>query len=168
MNPRPEPSDNYLNSLKDSIEIEGDGEPDESIVSPPQPPQTSTSTSTKSAPSPPSPPKDQRVLDASALAAEYRSARPQPPGTKSTTYASPSQLRAYYLWSKNTDLGPKEIAELLRTPPLQTSTVVGYILEAIRLEKLDYDAGRLKNELLSCIPGEILASSRYYKNFTRD
>lgn len=170
-NAMPNPSDKYLDSLKDTIEMEGEGEGDESgrsVLPPaPQPSRTSTSITTKPIPTPdpPAPPKDKRILEAEALAAEHRGARPLAPGAKPTSYAKQSQLRAYYLWRDNADLGPKEIAELLRTPPLQTSTVLGYILETIRLEKLNYDSKRLKEDLLSCVPKEVLASSRYYQGF---
>ena len=57
--------------------------------------------------------------------------------------ATPAALRAYAIWH---DMGADvaEVAASLRDPPLQMSTVVGYILEAVRLEKLDFEEDRLK------------------------
>ncbi|KAM7219954.1 putative Werner syndrome helicase [Rhypophila decipiens] len=152
------PSEKYLDSLKDTIMIEGDDSSEPLLL----PGQSSTKeTTTKSLPSPQQP-KDKRVTDAEALAAEYRSNKPILANVKQNSYAAAYQLRAYYMWHNNTDLGPKEIAALLRNPPLQTTTVVNYILETIRLEKLPYDGARLKSELLSCVPKEALSSWRYY------
>ncbi|KAM7208729.1 putative Werner syndrome helicase [Naviculisporaceae sp. PSN 640] len=176
-NTTPGPSDKYLDSLKDTVEIECEGEAeaegDESNASilPPaqQTPRPSTSittttTTTKPIPTPPKD-KDKRILTAEALATEYRSTKPLPAGAKPNSYAKQSQLRAYFLWRDNADLGPKEIAELLRNPPLQTSTVLGYILETIRLEKMSYDRKRLREDLLGCVAKEVLAGSRYYQGF---
>ena len=56
--------------------------------------------------------------------------------------AIPSQLRAYALWSELRKEVP-EVAEILRDPPLQVTTVASYISEAIRLEKLPFDNHRL-------------------------
>src|SRR2546430_11853938 len=46
-----------------------------------------------------------------------------------------------------TTLFRSEIAKMLRDPPLQTTTVVNYILESIRLEKLPYDKKRVADVL---------------------
>jgi len=66
--------------------------------------------------------------------------------------ARPAQLRAYYIWREDKSLDPQAVAKLLRDPPLQTSTVVSYILMAIKLEGLAYDKDRLRNEVLSRVP----------------
>ncbi|PWW78347.1 hypothetical protein C7212DRAFT_199449 [Tuber magnatum] len=64
--------------------------------------------------------------------------------------AQHSQLKAYSLWH-NGKHSVEKIAELCRNPPLKETTVVMHILEAIRLENLPYDNGRLA-ELRSRIP----------------
>jgi hypothetical protein len=61
--------------------------------------------------------------------------------------ASRPSLRAYSLWHEQ----GKDVsmaAELLRDPPLQNSTVASYILEAVKAEKLPYNAERLQDVLL--------------------
>ena len=64
-----------------------------------------------------------------------------PPGY--TSRAIPSQLRAYALWSEQ-GKEVSEVAEILRDPPLQATTVASYILEVIRLEKLPFSDHRLE------------------------
>ncbi|KAL7274684.1 hypothetical protein RUND412_002406 [Rhizina undulata] len=55
--------------------------------------------------------------------------------------ASVVQIRAYALWHRNgREVG--EIAKILRQPPLQEGTVLSYIMDAIRLEKFNYDRAR--------------------------
>lgn len=58
-------------------------------------------------------------------------------------------LRAYYIWHVNEDLDPKAIAMLLRDPPLQTSTVITYLLNAVVGLELPYSRARVKREILS-------------------
>jgi len=60
------------------------------------------------------------------------------------------------LWHANHDLDPPALARLLRDPPLQTATVVCYILDAIRLGKLPYQKGRLRTEVLGLVPKQLL------------
>ena len=74
--------------------------------------------------------------------------------------ASPAYLRAYSLWHVQ-GWTVSECAALLRDPPLQHSTVTSYILEAIRIEKLDYDPPRLK-EVVNQIPGHVLENRYKY------
>ena len=51
--------------------------------------------------------------------------------------ARPCDLRAYHLWyHQNLDI--QEIASRLRDPPLAISTVAGYVLGAVKLEKLPF------------------------------
>jgi len=56
--------------------------------------------------------------------------------------ATPSQLRAYYLWHECKYDVPS-VAGILRDPPLGLSTVVAYVCGAICEEKLPYDAARI-------------------------
>lgn len=100
--------------------------------------------------------KHPKVAEAEALAAEQRE-RPLP-GNKGRAPAH--SLRAYYLWHENKDLGPEEIAALLRDPPLLITTVVSYIVESIRIEKLSFDKTRAR-ELLNKVPKESLNSWKY-------
>ena len=131
-------------SLGESIEIETDGEP---IL--------------KETPKPSGPakdaPKDARIVAAEIWLAEYR-ANCKSIDVRKTVKAPAASLRAYHIWHHNEGLDPHAIAKLLRTPPLQTSTVVNYILEAVRLEKLPYDPARLQAEVFSLLPKEMLAS----------
>ncbi|KAJ6781944.1 hypothetical protein PWT90_04102 [Aphanocladium album] len=73
---------------------------------------------------------------------------------------SPSALRTFYIWQANADLTPADVARLLRDPPLQTGTVIGYILDAIRAEKLTFPKDRLQREVLSLL-NPTLASGKY-------
>lgn len=58
--------------------------------------------------------------------------------------ASSSQLRAYYLWHiKGLDV--EVIAQLLRSPPLQTTTIATYIMESVRLNGLVFRLSRLES-----------------------
>ncbi|KAK0720055.1 ribonuclease H-like domain-containing protein [Lasiosphaeris hirsuta] len=100
--------------------------------------------------------KHPKIVEAEVLAAQQR-ARPSP-GTKGRAPAH--CLRAYYLWHENEDFGPEEIAALLRDPPLLTSTVVSYIVEAIRTEKLPFETTRAR-KLLDRVSKESLNSWRY-------
>lgn len=76
----------------------------------------------------PEPKEVDPIVDAAAqFALKYRAAYPK-------TAATPAQLRAYHIWFSQPDLSVEDIAAKLRDPPLQTGTVVNYILEAVRLE----------------------------------
>jgi len=99
-------------------------------------------------------PKDARVEEAE-LWARQRCAGPN--AGKAPAYI----LRAYYLWHKNQDLGPEEIAALLRDPPLATMTVVGYIAEAIRADRLVFDKKRLWDEVLAKLPKSSLETWKF-------
>ncbi|KAL2760811.1 hypothetical protein ACRALDRAFT_1078622 [Sodiomyces alcalophilus JCM 7366] len=92
--------------------------------------------------------RDGRVLAAEAQVASYRVSH-------ATSRATNAQLRSYYMWHDNEGLEPAEIARLLRDPPLQTNTVVGYILESIRLQGLAFDKERLRDEVLNLVPNEV-------------
>ncbi|OTA67414.1 ribonuclease H-like protein, partial [Hypoxylon sp. EC38] len=84
-------------------------------------------------------PKDSRIEIAEDRVACYRAAHP-------SCRVSLAQLRAYYMWHEQ-GLEPQLIAKLLRDPPLQTNTVVSYILTAVQLEKLPMDTERLWQEV---------------------
>jgi len=64
--------------------------------------------------------------------------------------AQHSQLKAYSLWHGG-EHSVEEITKLCRNPPLKETTVVMHILEAIQLENLPYDDGKLA-ELRRRIP----------------
>ena len=119
------------------------------------PPVTrSKSTSASKAPSAPSSTKPVNgILTAAECAcSSYRLAHPD---NRTTT----SCLRAYFIWHEHPELSLSEIAAMLREVPLQISTVVNYILEAIRVEKLPYRRERLR-EVLACLP-EGVVKGRY-------
>ncbi|KAL7936700.1 hypothetical protein V8C35DRAFT_296183 [Trichoderma chlorosporum] len=111
----------------------------------------------------PRPPKAQDDRDARIIAAEaemkvysdaYTAANSKWPMT------TPVRLRAYYIWHRNEDLNPADIAALLRDPPLLTSTVAAYIVDAIQTEKFPYSVVRLHKEVVCHID---LQKSYMYK-----
>ncbi|KAH9901948.1 ribonuclease H-like protein [Xylariomycetidae sp. FL2044] len=94
--------------------------------------------------------KDSRVEISEDRASNYRSTHPK-------CRATFAQLRAYYMWHHH-DLRPAVIARLLRDPPLQTNTIVGYILTAVQLERLPVDSDRLREEVTSGLSDGMLLS----------
>jgi len=50
----------------------------------------------------------------------------------------------------------QDLAAILREVPLQTNTVVNYILEAVRLEKLPFEKDRLR-DVLGMLPKQVVA-----------
>lgn len=105
--------------------------------------------------------RDARITTAELKAKTYRSSK------RTTVSTSPSALRAYYIWHGHDDLKPEAVAKLLRDPPLQTNTVITYILDAIAAEKLPYSRQRLKFEILSLLR-PAAASSKKYKTLVAD
>lgn len=93
--------------------------------------------------------QDSRVTAADTWVAEYCAG-------KETVAAPTRTIRAYHIWHENRTLDPEGVAKLLREPPLKTNTVVGYILEAIRCEKLPFEKPRLRDEILNFLPKEVL------------
>ncbi|WQF79744.1 Putative 3'-5' exonuclease domain, ribonuclease H-like superfamily [Colletotrichum destructivum] len=126
-----------VEAIRESLQIEPEGQ--------------SIAESIRAAPiaSPKQRQRDPRVTAADEQLVNYRA-------SVKTLRATPSAVRAYYIWANNGDLPPDVIAKILRDPPLQTYTVVSYILEAIKLEKLPFDKKRLRNEILHLLPKEVL------------
>jgi hypothetical protein len=127
-------SDPCLHSLGDTIRVEpasgmGKGQP--------------LQNSKKKPPSP----KDTRVEEADTWAENYRVSQPK-------NRAQLAHLRSYHIWHNNAGLGPENVAALLRDPPLHVKTVVNYILQAVRLEKLPFDPVRMKSELFGHLAEE--------------
>ncbi|KAJ4987175.1 3'-5' exonuclease [Stagonosporopsis vannaccii] len=56
-------------------------------------------------------------------------------------------LRAYNMWHHQ-GLSLDEVARHLREPPLAENTVAGYVLQAITLEKMDFDKEKVKGVLM--------------------
>jgi len=102
----------------------------------------------------PSPEKAPEITAAETWVAAWRTTRPDTYKAKAT----PAYLRAYAVWHAQ-GFDVQGTASLLRDPPLQLTTVSNYILEAIRMEKLAYDAERLK-EVLTHLP-ESVAKTKY-------
>ncbi|KAK9419801.1 putative 3'-5' exonuclease domain-containing protein [Seiridium unicorne] len=75
------------------------------------------------------------------------------------------QLRAYHLWHTNKNLSTEDVAALLRTPPLRPSTVVNYVADAVKLERLPVNDLRFNKEILEKMGG---IPSKYRKGSTRD
>lgn len=103
----------------------------------------------------PSIPKDTKITDAEAWLVGYKEER------DGNLKASPAALKAYYIWHANVGLDAEAIARLLRDPPLQTTTVAGYILSSVHLEKLPYDKIRMKTEVMNRLPADTVRK-RYF------
>ncbi|OAA75590.1 Ribonuclease H-like protein [Akanthomyces lecanii RCEF 1005] len=99
--------------------------------------------------------RDARIEAAEVRIAQRRASRPG-----GRLLAAPSSLRAFFVWQANEDMTPADVARLLRDPPLQTGTVIGYILDAIRAEKLAFRKERLRTEVLSLLH-PALANGKY-------
>jgi exonuclease 3'-5' domain-containing protein 2 len=98
--------------------------------------------------------KPQQVLAAERWATQWRDRLLEPRKPR----IGRSCLRAYALWHHE-GLSVEDIADILRDPPLQKSTVTNYILESIRVEKLPYNEARVK-EVLKHMPDSIV-KTRY-------
>lgn len=99
--------------------------------------------------------RDARIEAAEVRIVQRRASRPG-----GRLLAAPSSLRAYFVWQANDGMKPADVARLLRDPPLQTGTVIGYILDAIQAEKLPFQKERLRSEVLSLLH-PALASGKY-------
>lgn len=66
--------------------------------------------------------------------------------------ATVTHLRAYHLWYHQ-KMSVDEIARLARDPPLSHSTVANYILQAVTLEKLEYEQDSLRGLVGTLPPG---------------
>ncbi|KAF3062717.1 hypothetical protein CFAM422_010747 [Trichoderma lentiforme] len=141
----------------------------------PKPPASEAAASGDSATKPPKakrqrPPKAPDTRDARVIAAEaemkaYNEAYTAANSTWPVT--TPVRIRAYYIWYRNEDLCPADIAALLRDPPLLTSTVAAYIVDAIQTEKFPYPLGRLHKEVVCHIDLEKPYMLKY-KSFCED
>lgn len=139
-----------LKAFGETIEIEaGEGDSNDSKTTAEAPkaakPKSKSTATTKQ----PAPPKDHRIVAAETWLMEYKATRPD-----GKTRAGPAALRAYFIWHANDDLSVDSIAKLLRDPPLQLLTVCGYILEAVKVEKLAYDKVRLR-QVLDLYPPDV-------------
>ena len=61
---------------------------------------------------------------------------------QSNRRVGPQALRAYSLWHKQ-GLNIPAIASILRQPPIQDRTVITYICDAISIERLNFEAGKV-------------------------
>lgn len=111
-------------------------------------PKRKTTKSTTTSARGPVDPTDPRIIAAETLYSEYKSTRP---GGK--TKATASKLRAYFLWHTNEDLNPEGIGQMLRVQP---NTVINYILDTVTQEKLPYDKVRMKAEVTSRYPLDVV------------
>ena len=118
------------------------------------PPKEETTTPAKP---PIPPPKDPRLLEAETRLQDYKDLHRD--GT--ALRCAPAALKAYFLWRTNADLPPGEVAKVLREPPLQTATVVMYILTAVRAERLGFDRARMRREVLSLCGEDVLQGGRF-------
>ncbi|KAF2481011.1 ribonuclease H-like domain-containing protein [Neohortaea acidophila] len=77
--------------------------------------------------------------------------------------ANPASLRAWHLWHHQS-LNCAQVANLLREPPLMPQTVASYVLEALKLEDLPFDAARVQ-EVVEILPKSV--RWRYQKVWDR-
>lgn len=114
------------------------------------PPNSSTD-SDKPQPTPkrPGPPESEPITQAESWVSTYRASLPAEYALK----AKHAQLRAYALWHAQR-LDCKDVAALLREPPLALQTVATYVLEAITSERLEYDVQRGR-EVLGILPASV-------------
>ena len=86
---------------------------------------------------------------ATSWARVYLSSTIPPPGslTPSHIRATVPHLRAYHMWHHQ-HLPLDEIARQVRDPPLAASTVANYVLQAIMLERMEYDASAVRGLLM--------------------
>jgi len=91
---------------------------------------------------------------ATTWAQEYlKSTIPSPTSTlPSRIRATIPHLRAYHLWHTQ-QFSIDDIASDLRDPPLSHSTVTGYILQAVQLERLAYDKDAMRELMMSMPEG---------------
>lgn len=138
-------------------EEDSEGQPDtSSIDTTVAKPEAAAARQPRAPPKATSPPKalpshkDPRVIAAETWLAEYKEDR------GGQLKATLSALKAYHLWHANADLEVDHVAQLLRDPPLQPSTVASYILTSLKSENLPYDKERLKTGVLAHMPRDIL------------
>ncbi|KAH7409096.1 hypothetical protein BKA64DRAFT_704885 [Cadophora sp. MPI-SDFR-AT-0126] len=72
---------------------------------------------------------------------------PLPSSSHSAYHLRGRNLRTYFLWYENPALTLKEIGSMLRSPPLSERSVAVGILEAVRVEGMRFDDGRLREVL---------------------
>ncbi|KAF4552385.1 Hypothetical protein D9617_10g073660 [Elsinoe fawcettii] len=87
-----------------------------------------------------SPSSDVRIVAADTWIEQYQNVK----GNSRHASARKASLRAYHLWH-HSSLPPDEVAAVLRRPPLKTSTINSYIIEALAFDDtLACDTARLK------------------------
>lgn len=153
MLPSQDEADAVLQSDEDyySCESCNDGiEEDESSSNSPQSDKNiAKAAGTMTAQSDTPPPAPQELIEAEQWVAHWHAtyATSNPARKPRVT---PSCLRAYALWYPQS-LSLKQIATLLRTPPLATTSVAQYVLEAIKQEDLPFNPHQVR-EAFACLP----------------
>ncbi|KAJ4319682.1 hypothetical protein N0V84_006236 [Fusarium piperis] len=130
-----------------NVEVEGELEEPVVEVSPPPAPIPVNQ---------PQKPKDSRIVAAERRVQERRA------NLGKTLRVPISAMRTYFLWHDNQELTPESIAKLLRTPPLQTNTVISYIMDAIVVDDMPFSKPRLRSEVLDLLaPDAMRRRPRY-------
>ncbi|CAK7220517.1 hypothetical protein SCUCBS95973_004185 [Sporothrix curviconia] len=148
----------YIAQATKTVEFEAEADTDASGATPAKPttPKARTPTPrsprTPKIPKTPAAPKDPRITAAEEWLARYRTTAS---AAGRTVRARAASLRAYHLWHGDATLNPAALAALLRDPPLQTNTVISYVLEAVQFEALPYAKPRMRTELLDQIPADL-------------
>lgn len=133
------------------IDLIEDPEIVEYLHSPTQPstPSLPPPSPTEPSPTPSSPPHSPEYNLATSWAQAYlTSTIPSPTSlTPSHIRATIPHLRAYHMW-RDQQLSLSEIARHLRDPPLSEATVGSYVLQAIVLERMEYDVEAVRGVLM--------------------
>ncbi|KAF1358118.1 ribonuclease H-like protein, partial [Lizonia empirigonia] len=111
--------------------------------------QTDHSPSPEPSPTPSYPPHSPEYNLATSWAQAYlASTIPSPTSlTPSHIRATIPHLRAYHMW-RDQQLSLSEIARHLRDPPLSEATVGSYVLQAVVLERMEYDVEAVRGVLM--------------------
>lgn len=98
------------------------------------------------------PPRDPRITEAELLTREFRRSHPKTP-------VASDRMRAFYVWRENAELGPADVGAL-HDPPLETETVLSYILEAALRTDVSFDRRRMRREVLWPLEEALLDEDR--------
>ncbi|KAK5001942.1 hypothetical protein LTR28_012039, partial [Elasticomyces elasticus] len=93
--------------------------------------------------------KAPEMQEAETWVAQWQSQLP----SSHTIKATPANLKAYALWHVQT-FSLEDVARLMRDPPLQSTTVASYVLQAVKLEDLPFDLERMR-EVLNVVPSSV-------------
>jgi len=134
--------------IEEEFDLESDDsdpafEPSQEFQTPLQTARTTSTRAVSKSPSKQAKTQHPLLIAAEATLTEYRGNLTH---VNPKAQASNAHLRAYFVWSQNTDLTIQQVAGILRSPPLAARTVQSYILEAIKLDGKYIDDGNWDRE----------------------